>query len=85
MIDWVQRRWQIKQLLYELCLKGRITKATFYAQINALNNVTPIVHCKDCKHHKDEEVGMVYCPNIVGGWVQEDFYCGNAERKEVEE
>lgn len=45
-----------------------------------------IVLCKDCKHHDDEEVGMVYCPNIVGGWVREDFYCGDGKRKdEVEE
>lgn len=44
------------------------------------------VLCRDCKHHEDEEVGMVYCPNIVGGWVREDFYCGNGKRKdEVEE
>ena len=43
-----------------------------------------IVRCKDCKHHEDEEVGMVYCPNIVGGWVQENFYCGDGERDEVE-
>lgn len=45
-----------------------------------------LVRCKDCKYHEDEEVGMVYCPNIVGGWVREDFYCGDGERKdEVEE
>lgn len=39
------------------------------------------IHCIDCKHHKDEEPGMVYCPNIVGGWVSNNFYCGDAERK----
>ena len=44
------------------------------------------IHCIECKHHEDEEPGMVYCPNIVGGWVSNNFYCGNAERKnEVEE
>jgi len=26
-----------------------------------------VVRCKDCKHHADEEIGMVYCPNVVGG------------------
>ena len=44
------------------------------------------VLCKECKHHEDEELGMVYCPKIVGGWVSNTFYCGDAERKdEVEE
>lgn len=41
-----------------------------------------LVRCKDCKHHEDEEPGMVYCPNIVGGWVREDFYCADGERRE---
>ena len=39
-----------------------------------------IVLCRDCKHHEDEEPGMVYCPKIVGGWVSNYFYCGDAER-----
>lgn len=80
MIDWVQRRGQIKHLLYELCLTGRIDRATFYEQITDLNNVTPIVRCKDCKWHEDEEPKIVYCPNVIGGWVSEDFYCGAGER-----
>lgn len=42
----------------------------------------PIVRCKNCKHHKDEEVGMVYCPNIVGGWVEEEGYCSWCEVEE---
>ena len=42
------------------------------------------IHCIDCKHHEDEEPGMVYCPNIVGGWVNNNFYCGYAKRKESE-
>lgn len=49
MITWVQRRGQIKHLLYELCLTGRIDKATLAEQFNDLNSVTPVVHCKDCK------------------------------------
>lgn len=39
------------------------------------------VLCKDCMRHEDEEPGMVYCPNIVGGWVDEDFYCRDGEKK----
>ena len=43
-----------------------------------------LIRCKDCKHHKDEKQGMVYCPNIVDGWVEEECYCSWAEPKETE-
>ena len=42
----------------------------------------PVVRCKYCKHHKDEEVGMVYCPNIVGGWVLDEDFCSWGERED---
>ena len=42
------------------------------------------VRCKECKHHEDEELGMVYCPKIVGSWVGENWYCADGER-EVQE
>ena len=41
-----------------------------------------LIRCKDCVYHEDVEPGMVYCPNIVGGWVAEEGYCYLAERKE---
>ena len=41
-----------------------------------------VVRCRECKHHEDEEVGMVYCPNALGGWVAEDWFCAEGERKE---
>ena len=44
--------------------------------------VAELVRCKDCKRHEDEEPGMVYCPNQVGGWVSEDFFCKDGERRE---
>lgn len=48
-------------------------------------DMVEVVRCKDCKHHEDEEVDMVYCPNIVGGWVGNDFFCADGEREtEVE-
>ena len=40
-----------------------------------------VVRCKDCKHHEDEDLKTVYCPNIVGGWVDYDFHCGYGERR----
>lgn len=40
-----------------------------------------LVRCKECKHHEDEELGMVYCPKIVGSWVSENWYCADGERE----
>ena len=41
-----------------------------------------VVRCRECKYHEDEEIGMVYCQNAVGGWVGEDWFCADGERKE---
>lgn len=41
-----------------------------------------VVRCKDCKYHEDEETGMVYCPNAIGGWVGENWFCADGKRKE---
>lgn len=43
-----------------------------------------VVRCKDCKHHENEEIGMVYCPNQIGGWVKENWFCADGERKDDE-
>ena len=43
---------------------------------------TELVRCKDCKYHEDEEPGMVYCPQFVGGWVENDFFCADGEKRE---
>ena len=45
-------------------------------------DVAPVVRCKDCKHHEDEEIGMVYCPNSIGGWVGGNWFCADGERKD---
>lgn len=42
----------------------------------------PIVHCKDCKYHEDEELGMVWCPFFIGSWVENDFHCAIGEKRE---
>lgn len=44
-------------------------------------DVVNVVRCKDCKHRAMDEFGMVYCENIVGGWVSDDFYCADGERR----
>ena len=40
-------------------------------------NAVPVVRCKDCRWHEDEQLGMVYCPEVVGGWVEEDWFCSS--------
>ena len=45
-------------------------------------DVVEVVRCKDCKWFEREQPGMVYCPNIVGSWVEDDFFCKWGERIE---
>lgn len=47
--------------------------------------VQELVRCKDCRWHEREQPGMVYCPNTVGNWVEDDWYCKGGERREGEE
>lgn len=87
MITWEQRRGQIKHLLYELCLIGRIDKATFCEQLHYLNNVEPIVRCKDCKygdtfHNFDEADMPMKCLGQHYGGTHPDDYCSYGERRE---
>lgn len=42
---------------------------------------TEIIHCSNCIHHIDEKPGMVYCPEIIGGWVKNDCFCAIWEGK----
>jgi len=56
-------------------LKGNIV---FFKSLRTIDAVK-VVRCEKCSHHTDEEIGMVYCPNIVGGWVSNDFYCKDGE------
>lgn len=41
----------------------------------------PVVRCEDCKHHEDEEPGMVWCTYFIGSWVENKFFCAYGERK----
>lgn len=49
------------------------------------SDVVPVVRCKDCKYKEDEEPGMIYCQNQIGGWVREDFFCADGERRAEDE
>jgi len=41
-----------------------------------------VVRCRDCKHHYGECLRSVYCPSKIGGWVREDFFCADGERRD---
>lgn len=54
---------------------------------NALDDMPTIdavevVRCKDCKHHTEEDLGMVYCPHVIGGWESMFHFCSHGERRE---
>lgn len=38
-------------------------------------DVVTVVRCEKCAHHEDEQPGTVYCQQIVGGWVPNEFFC----------
>lgn len=44
-------------------------------------DVVEVVRCKDCRWHEQEQPGMVYCPNIVGGWMENECFCSMGEQK----
>ena len=69
MQKWDGGRW-IRYKLFENTIRRQPT----------IDAVT-VVQCKECKHHEDEEPGMVYCPKIVGGWVKDDWYCADGKRR----
>ena len=47
-------------------------------------DLVEVVRCKDCRWHEYEEPGMVYCPLVVGDWVEEDWFCKGGERKDTQ-
>lgn len=46
--------------------------------------IAEFVRCKECRFHEQEQPGMVYCPNVIGGWTPNDWFCADGERKDVE-
>jgi len=45
-------------------------------------DVVEVVRCEECKYHENEIPGMVYCPAVVGGWVDADWFCKGGERRD---
>ena len=44
-------------------------------------DAVPVVRCRECKYHEEEGIEMVYCPNMIGGWVENEWFCANGKRK----
>lgn len=57
----------------------------WHYDVNALKTLPSaqpeIVRCRDCRFHENEQPGMVYCPAVVGGWVEDDWFCKGGERR----
>lgn len=43
-------------------------------------DAVPVVRCKDCRWHEDEEPGMVWCSHIVSSWMEEEDFCSMGKR-----
>lgn len=37
-----------------------------------LIDAVEVVRCRECKYHEEEGIEMVYCPNMIGGWVENE-------------
>ena len=44
-------------------------------------DVQEVVRCKDCKYRKNEQPGMVYCPHMIAGWVDENWFCAGGQKE----
>ena len=85
-LKWIIETKDIKEKNYTINDIALQSMATFSEAKLTLDkqptvNHEDVVRCKDCKHHKHEDNGMVWCPNIVGSWVKEDWFCADGERR----
>lgn len=53
----------------------------YQVEIREKVRIEDLVRCKDCRLHEQEQPGMVYCPAVVGGWVEENWFCKGGERR----
>ena len=74
---------------FEDC-SDRNPNSTFCDSMSALRRVpsadaVEVIRCKDCKHKTVVEIGMVYCPRVIGSWVEDNWFCADAERRNDDE
>lgn len=71
-----------KEYVIRMLPEERIERREIYSvEVRQGISVKEIVHCKDCIHNRGTQPGMVFCPQIVGSWVEEDFFCADGERR----
>lgn len=71
---------------FRICLGGWVDEIVGPALFAAIQDapavdVEKVVRCKDCEYREREQPGMVYCPNTVGGWVDENWFCAGGEKE----
>lgn len=70
--EWTQKTVTIADVLDSVC-----------DDYTVLTSAQPeIVRCKDCRWREQEQPGMVYCPNIMGNWVEDEWFCADGEARE---
>lgn len=79
-LAWIKRRGQIKNLLFEHCLNGRITKADLKEQFEALNEVEPTKRGRNiadghCRGYKNTSARIFLCSECGYGF--DDIYLCN--------
>lgn len=62
----------------------RSVVANILSHTKTVKDAVKVVRCKDCVHKEREQPGMVFCPMMVGSWVDEDHFCGWGERRDDE-
>ena len=88
MDDTISRAKAIEALSTITMYKGIIPFDTAVMRIEQLPSAQPdIIRCKDCKYwdttwQNDYAPNYHYCP-MIDGTRRNDFYCADAERREV--
>ena len=74
----------VMRACYDSFLKtGNKAYREIFALVEAVPaaDVVEVVRCKECRYKENEQPGMVYCPNTVGGWVDENWFCAGGEKE----
>lgn len=66
------------------CIRGATDdsdpRASFFVDC-PLDDVAPVVLCKECKHYVWDEWDNCHCCVKLSGYVKNDFWCAYGERK----
>lgn len=74
----------VMRVCYDSFLKtGNKAYREIFALVEAVPaaDVVEVVRCRECRYRENEQPGMVYCPNTVGGWVDENWFCAGGEKE----